>query len=87
MGADADYVVAVVVVWLDNSCSIVLSDDEIVLPVYMKTWLMVDTRLVLIRMRMYSYIRCVRSHWSTDWSYGILAREGNQRSRGLSRYG
>ena len=85
MGVDTDQVEVVVVVCLDKSCSTVLGDDEVVLLVYVTTWPMVDRRLMLIHVRTYSRIRRVGSHWSADRSCGILAKEGDQQFRGLSR--
>jgi len=72
---EADQVEAAIVVWLDISCSIVLSDDESILPVYVTMWPMVNKRLVPTCVHTYSHIHHVGSHWSADQSSGILARE------------
>jgi hypothetical protein len=54
IGVDANQLEAAIVVWLDKSYSIVLGDDESVLPMYVMTWPMVDKRLVLICVHTYS---------------------------------
>jgi len=62
VGVDADQVEVATKAWCDKSSSIIIGDNEIVLPVYMTTWLTIDGRLVLIRVCTHSYMCHVESH-------------------------